>query len=38
MLAAAKGTDIIVHINGDDEQGAFDAISALIDDCFGEDE
>jgi len=26
MLAAAKGTDIVVHITGDDEQAAFDAI------------
>jgi phosphocarrier protein len=38
MLAAAKGTDIIVHINGDDEQQAFNTIEALINDCFGEDE
>ena len=38
MLAAAKGTDIIVHISGDDEQAAFDAIEALIQDFFGEGE
>lgn len=38
MLAAAKGTDIVVHINGDDEQDAFDTLSALIDDYFGEGE
>ena len=34
MLAAAKGTDIVVHITGDDEQAAFDAIEALIQDFF----
>ena len=38
MLAAAKDTDIIVHINGDDEQQAFNAIEALINDFFGESE
>ena len=38
MLAAAKGTDIIVHISGDDEQQAFNAIEALINEFFGEDE
>jgi phosphocarrier protein HPr len=38
MLAAAKDTDIIVHINGDDEQQAFNAIEALINDFFGENE
>ncbi len=38
MLAAAKGTDIVVHFNGDDEQQAFDAITALINDYFGEGE
>jgi phosphocarrier protein len=38
MLAAAKGTDIVVHITGDDEQAAFDAIEALIQDFFGEGE
>ena len=38
MLAAAKGTDIIVHINGDDEQQAFNAIEVLINEFFGEDE
>jgi phosphocarrier protein len=38
MLAAAKGTDIIVHISGEDEQAAFEAIQALIQDFFGEGE
>ena len=38
MLAAAKGTDIFVFVEGDDEQQAFEAIQALINDCFGEGE
>lgn len=38
MLAAAKDTDIIVHISGDDEQQAFNAIEGLINDFFGESE
>lgn len=38
MLAAAKGTDIVVHINGEDEQPAFDAIHNLVSDYFGEGE
>ncbi len=38
MLAAAKGTDIVVHLNGEDEQQAYDAINALINDYFGEGE
>ena len=36
MLAAAKGTDITVHINGADEQQALLAIEELINDFFGE--
>ncbi|MBT3504276.1 MAG: HPr family phosphocarrier protein [Piscirickettsiaceae bacterium] len=38
MLAAAKGTDIVIHINGEDEQDAFDNITALIENYFGEGE
>jgi len=38
MLAAAKGTDIVIHINGEDEQDAFDNIKALIENYFGEGE
>jgi len=38
MLAAAKGTDITVHINGDDEQQALQAIEELINNFFGEGE
>ncbi len=38
MLAAAKDTDIVIHIHGNDEQQAFDAIETLINDFFGEGE
>ena len=38
MLAAAKGTNIEVEIDGPDEQAAMDAIIALINDKFGEGE
>jgi phosphocarrier protein len=38
MLAAAKGTQIIVSAEGDDAQAALNAIEALINDYFGEGE
>ncbi len=38
MLAAAKGTEINVIVDGDDEQQAFDQIKTLINDYFGEGE
>jgi len=38
MLAAAKDTNIIIHIDGEDEQQAYDAIENLINDFFGEGE
>ena len=38
MLAAAKGTNIEIEIDGPDEQAAMDAITALINDKFGEGE
>ena len=38
MLAAGKGTDIIVKTNGEDEEEAIKAVLALINDRFGEDE
>ncbi len=38
MLAAAKGTDIMIHISGEDEQDAFDTLKALIENFFGEGE
>ena len=36
MLAAGKGTRVVVETDGPDENEAMEAIVALIDDCFGE--
>ena len=36
MLAASKGTSIIIEIQGDDEESAANALTALIVDRFGE--
>lgn len=38
MLAAARGTELELLIDGDDEQRALDAITCLINDFFGEGE
>ncbi|HUX91637.1 MAG TPA: HPr family phosphocarrier protein [Gallionellaceae bacterium] len=38
MLAAAKGTTIIIETNGEQEQEAMTAIVNLINDYFGEGE
>ena len=38
MLAASKGTEITLIVEGDDEQVAIDQLEALIKDRFGEDE
>ncbi|HQS37421.1 MAG: phosphocarrier protein HPr [Methylotenera sp. 24-45-7] len=38
MLAAAKGAIINLEANGSDEVQAIDALTALIQDCFGEGE
>jgi phosphocarrier protein HPr len=38
MLAAAKGTTVLVHIEGDDEERAMDALERLFRDRFGEKE
>ena len=38
MLAAAKGSTINIETTGEKEQEAMDAITALINDCFGEGE
>ena len=38
MLAAAKGTEIQIKTNGDDEADAIEAIIELIKNRFGEDE
>lgn len=37
LLAAPKGTDITLRICGEDEDNAMAALSALIEDGFGED-
>ena len=38
MLAAGKGSQVVVEADGDDEQVALDAILKLIADKFGEGE
>ena len=38
MLAAAKGTTIVIETNGEDEDGAMQALVKLINDYFGEGE
>ncbi|MDR3221024.1 MAG: HPr family phosphocarrier protein [Candidatus Accumulibacter sp.] len=38
MLAASKGSKVIIETTGDDEREALDAILKLIDDKFGEGE
>lgn len=38
MLAAGKGTDVVLETAGEREQEAMDALLALIDDKFGEGE
>jgi len=36
MLAAGKGTKVVIETDGPDESDAMDAIVSLIGDCFGE--
>jgi phosphocarrier protein len=38
MLAAGKGSQVVVETDGDDDQAALDAIVKLINDKFGEGE
>ena len=38
MLAAGKGSKVMLETDGADEQEAMDALLALIADCFGEGE
>lgn len=38
MLAASKGTELRVTTNGEDEQAAMDAVVALINNRFDEEE
>jgi phosphocarrier protein len=36
MLAAGKGSKVVIETEGPDEEEAMEAIVALIGDCFGE--
>ena len=38
MLAAGKGTQVDLTVNGDDEHQAMESLCALIESRFGEDE
>ena len=38
MLAAGKGSDVVIETSGEREQQAMDALVALINDKFGEGE
>ena len=38
MLAASKGTELILQFDGPDEQAAMDAVTQLINNRFDEDE
>jgi phosphocarrier protein HPr len=38
MLAAGKGTEVVLETDGEQEREAMDALLALIDDKFGEGE
>jgi len=38
MLAASKGSEITLHVSGDDEAAAMNAITELINNRFDEDE
>ncbi len=38
MLAASKGTDLVIRTNGEDEQEAADNLAKLVAEKFGENE
>jgi len=38
MLAASQGTELLLRVDGSDAEAAADAIEALVNDHFGEDE
>jgi len=38
MLAAAKGTELTLHITGQDETDALDQLNKLVENKFGENE
>ena len=37
MLGAAKGSDIIIHVEGEDSEMALEKLAGLVTDGFGED-
>lgn len=37
MLAAAKGTTVVLHVSGSDEDEAFQVLGELIENGFGEE-
>jgi phosphocarrier protein len=37
MLAAAKGVELLIQVDGTDEEAALQALSRLINDKFGEE-
>ena len=38
MLAAGKGSKVLLEVDGPDEKDCFDALAALVNDRFGEGE
>ena len=38
MLAAGLGSEVEIEINGEDEQGALEALRLLVDEKFGEEQ
>jgi len=38
MLAAGVGTEVEIEVDGEDEQAAMDALTAMVNDKFGEGE
>jgi phosphocarrier protein len=37
MLGAAKGSDIVIHVEGEDSEMALEKLAGLVTDGFGED-
>lgn len=38
MLAASRGTELVIMVNGSDETEAADSLESLVAECFGEQE
>ena len=38
MLAASRGTELVIMVNGSDETEAADSLENLVAECFGEQE